>query len=303
MTADVSPVLSVHGLCKSFGQQAVLRDVHLQVERGQLIGLVGKNGAGKSTMLRILVGIGRRNSGQVSVLGRDPANDPLGIRQHCCYLPGETSVYHGMTGQQFLDFALSFYPRVQKDLLGELRDLFDLPLHKKVRGYSAGMKQKLALMATLTPDVELYLLDEPDRALDASVRFQLRDLLGRLRDAGRTLVLSSHHLAEVETLANRLEFLLDGTMVDEDSIRRARARLQKRFRLRLRQPTELPAGLVVLETEPDGTLVLEADGDPMQSLSALPADSVLSIELGIARLEELYQLLLAQTNAPREPKP
>ena len=116
-------------------------------------------------------------------------------------------------------------------------------------------------------------------------------------------MLSSHHLAEVETLANRLEFLLDGTMVDEGSIRRARARLQKRFRLRLRQPTELPAGLVVLETEPDGTLVLEADGDPMQSLSALPADSVLSIELGIARLEELYQLLLAQTNAPREPKP
>ena len=158
-------------------------------------------------------------------------------------------------------------------------------------------------MATLVPDVELYLLDEPDRALDASVRLQLRDLLGRLRDAGRTLVLSSHHLSEVETLANRLEFLLAGTMVDEQSIHKARTRLQQRLRVRLREQTKLPAELVVLKTEPDGTLLLEAEGNPMHSLSALPADSILSIELGIARLEELYQLLLAQTDVQQESNP
>jgi len=293
MTALADPILDVRGLKKSFGGREILHGIDLGMQRGQLIGLVGKNGAGKSTLLRILTGISPRNSGQLSVVGLDPATESLQVRRRCCYLPGETSVYHGMTGQQFLDFALSFYPRLQKSLLHDLLDLFQLPLQHKVRSYSAGMKQKLAILATLVPDVDLFLLDEPDRALDASMRFQLRDLLGRLRNDGRSLLLSSHHLSEVEALADRLEFLLDGRMVSEASIAAARARLKRRVRVRLREGTTLPAGVTLTQTETDGTMVLETPGEPMRSLAGLAPGSILSLELGIARLEELYKLLLA----------
>ena len=128
-----------------------------------------------------------------------------------------------MTGASFLKFALGFYPDHSLDLKDRLLEQFDLPLNKKVRSYSAGMKQKLMLIATLVPDVDLYLLDEPDRALDASVRFYLRDVLREMKDTGKTIVLSSHHLSEVETLADRLEFLLNGRLVPESRLARARA--------------------------------------------------------------------------------
>jgi ABC-2 type transport system ATP-binding protein len=285
--------IDVRGLDKSFGKKPVLQQLSLQVHRGELVGLVGPNGAGKSTLLRTLVGLVRATAGTVSVLGLDPATASLPIRRRCCYLPGETSVYQEMTGQQFLDFALSFHPARQPDVEQRLLELFGLPLQQKVRSYSAGMKQKLAVLATLAPDVEIYILDEPDRALDATVRFALRPVLLYLKARGKTLLLSSHHLSEVETLADRMEFLVDGRIVDAAAVAAARQRLARHLRLRLVPGTPLPDGARVLATEPDGTLQLEVDEPPMRFLQRLPPDAVLAAELGVVRLEELYQLLLS----------
>jgi ABC-2 type transport system ATP-binding protein len=252
---------------------------------------VGPNGAGKSTLLRILVGVVQRSQGRVSVLGLDPAAAALAIRRRCCYLPGETSVYQQMTGRRFLDFALGFYPSRHEDLLERLLADFELPLHLHVRSYSAGMKQKLALLATLVPDVEVYLLDEPDRALDASVRFRLRDILRELHGRGRTIVLSSHHLSEVENLADRMVFLVGGHTIPASLVERARLQLRRRIRLQVQPGTELPPGATLQHRDPDGTLVLAATGEPLEWLRALPPARVLSAEVGVVRLEELYQLL------------
>jgi ABC-2 type transport system ATP-binding protein len=286
--------IRIAGLQKSYGARAVLRGIDLRVARGQLVGLIGPNGAGKSTLLRTLVGLVPRNAGKVAVLDLDPASESLAIRRRSCYLPGETSVYAQMTGQQFLDFALSFYPRRADARLRALLDGFQLPLAQRVRSYSAGMKQKLAVAATLAPDVELYLLDEPDRALDASVRFFLRDVLRAMKNAGMTIVLSSHHLTEVETLADRIDFLLDGQIVAPTTVAAARTRLQRRLRLRLADGTALPAGAEVLAHEPDGTLVIETAVGPVAWLRGLDPASVRMAEVGVARLEDLYRLLLVE---------
>jgi ABC-2 type transport system ATP-binding protein len=147
---------------------------------------------------------------------------------------------------------------------------------------------------TLAPDVDLYLLDEPDRALDASVRFFLRDVLRAMKQAGKTIVLSSHHLAEVETLADRIDFLLDGRIVAPATVAAARTRLQQRLRLRLADGVGLPAGAQQLAREPDGTLVLETEGSPLSWLRELDPASVHMAEVGVARLEDLYRLLLAE---------
>lgn len=285
------------GLSKRYGDRTVLHGVDFRVERGALVGLIGPNGAGKSTMLRAFVGMIRRDGGDVRVLDLDPATDGLEVRRLVAYLPGETSVYHQMTGQQFLDFALSFHARRQERLARDLVDLFQLPLQRRVRSYSAGMKQKLAILATLVPDVQLYLLDEPDRALDASVRFELRAVLQQLVRDGRTILLSSHHLSEVETLAHRLEFLLAGRLVDATRIEAVRGRLRRRVRLRLTAGQTLPPGSRLLGTEPDDTIVLETDGPPLEFLRLLPPAAVLAAEIGMVRLEELYQLLLDANGA------
>ena len=292
-TVHTAPAIHVEGLGRSFGPKEALRGLSLTVAPGELLGIVGPNGAGKSTLLRVLTGLVRRDRGTVSVLGMDPAHDGLAIRRRCSYLPGETSVYQQMTGRGFLDFAWSFHGAVQQDVVDRLQELFRLPLQARVRSYSAGMKQKLAVLAALAPDVDVYLLDEPDRALDASVRHDLRTVLRDLHGRRKTILLSSHHLGEVETLAGRLVFVVGGGVVPQETVAAARTRLARRLRLRLGNEVVLPVGARVLAREADGVLLLETSEHPLQWLRGLDAEAVLEAEVGVLRLEDLYQELLA----------
>src|SRR5262245_15188553 len=149
----MTPVVTMRGVAKSFGTRAVLRDADLEIGAGEVVGLLGPNGAGKSTCLRLLVGLVFRDAGALAVHGLDPATQSLAIRRKTAYLPGETAVYTNMTGAEFLEFALGFYERRDAALERQLLTDFALPLQQSVRTYSAGMKQKLALLAALVPDV------------------------------------------------------------------------------------------------------------------------------------------------------
>ena len=290
------PLVQIAELVKTFGKKLVLDRVAFQLEAGEVVGFVGPNGAGKSTCMRCLVGLVFPEGGTVRVLGMSPDRSAVDIRRQCCYLPGETSIYRGMSGREFLEFAVHVYPRQQEDILELMLDRFGLPMKQKVRNYSAGMKQKLALMATLTPDVPLYLLDEPDRALDATSRFFLRELLLRLRDRGKTILLSSHHLAEVESIAHRLVFLIGGCIVPEQQVDAARQELRQQIRIRLRDGSPTPPGAEELAREPDGTILLRTPGNPIHWLRGLEADQVLSAEVGITRLEDLYRKLTGDSS-------
>lgn len=294
-----APVLDLVAVQKHFGAVQVLRGIDLRVERGEFLGLVAPNGAGKSTLLRLLIGMHRRTSGQCSVFALDPDQSSLAIRSRTSYLPGETSVYQQMTGASFLQFAQSFHRGRDAAIERRLVELFALPLQARVRSYSAGMKQKLAILAALSVEVELYLLDEPDRALDATMRMELRQVLRDLHDAGKTLVLSSHHLEELQALATRLQFLRSGTLVPDAEVERTRTQLQRRFRLRLARDLPLPAGATILRREGDGTLLLEVGDSPAAWLHTLPPDAVRAAELGNARLEDLYEVLFLQQPAAR----
>ena len=289
--------VSVRGAQKAFRGKAALRAADLAVAAGSIHGFVGPNGAGKTTCLRLLVGLLQRDGGDVDVLGLDPRRQSLQIRRRCAYLPGETSLYPYLTGAEFLAFAMSFYPRGDEATLAALQAEWPLPLERKVRTYSAGMKQKLALFATLVPDVELYVLDEPDRALDATARLFLRDLMRTVHARGKTILLSSHHLAEVEALAGKLTFLMDGATVPDARVEAARARLREELRVRLRPGTTLPDGVVDLREDHDGTLRVRTAGDPLAWVRQIDRDAVQAVELGVTRLEDLYQALTSDSHA------
>jgi len=284
-------VVELSKVGKIFGDRQVLSDVTMHVDRGEVVGFVGPNGAGKTTSLRILVGLSFRDCGSVQVLGMDPEPDALSIRRRCCYLPGETSLYHNLTGREVLDFSLGFYGSIDTAFERRIREAFGLPLEQKVRKYSAGMKQQLALMATLIPDVELYILDEPDRNLDPAARWVLRDLIADLQQRQKSVIFSSHHLAELDAVAKRLVFLLDGEIVDPAEIDAARRALRTELRLRLTGGTELPGGTDSVHREPDGTLRVRTKGEPLTWLSQIDSAHVVSVEVGATRLDRIYQVL------------
>lgn len=295
----MNPAVRVTGLTKRFGEKLALHELGFEAQTGEILGFVGPNGAGKSTCLRILLGILECDAGAVSVLGHDPRTASLEIRRRCSYLPGETSVYAFMTGAEFLDFALGFHAR-RLPLPERANSAFALPLHKKVRTYSAGMKQKLALLATLCVDVELYVLDEPDRALDATARLELREVLRAMRSEGRTILLSSHHLAEVDALADRTVFVFDGHAVPTERVDAARELLRREVRLRLVRDVELPDGTESVVRDPDGSLRVRTVAAPLVWLSRLDPELVAAAELGSIRLEDLYRVLGDEPTPPTE---
>ncbi len=294
----MSTALELRSVRKAFRGKPALRAADLCVETGTIHGFVGPNGAGKTTCLRLLVGLLQRDDGDLAVFGLDPRTHALAIRRRCAYLPGETSLYPYLTGGEFLDFALSFYPSHDAGTRRAMQAAWPLPLERKVRTYSAGMKQKLALLATLVPDVELYVLDEPDRALDATARLFLRDRLRELQARGKTILLSSHHLADVEALASKLTFLMDGSTVPAARVETARARLREELRIRVRQDTVLPDGTCEVVPDHDGTLRIKTAGDPLAWVQRVDREALLSVEMGVTRLEDLYQMLTAEAEAP-----
>ena len=293
----MTTTIDVRSLRKAYGGRAVVDGVDLRVEPGRIIGFVGPNGAGKTTCLRCLVGLIQADAGHVRVLGLDPASDSLRVRRLASYLPGETSVYRQMTAREFLRLALKFYPRVHDDLIERMTALFELPMHRPVRAFSAGMKQKLALMAALGPRVPLYILDEPDRALDASVRLILRELLVELRNRGASTLLSSHHLAEVEAVCDETVFIVGGQTIHPRRVDEVRHKLRRRLVLTLwpGKQIDLPTGFGKVQL-PDGRIAVTAtasEADPLQLLAQLPPDAIESAEVGATRLEAIYQELTA----------
>jgi ABC-2 type transport system ATP-binding protein len=219
-----APAIAVSRVQKAFGPKVVLRAVTLAVAPGELLGLVGPNGAGKSTLLRTLLGLVPRDGGDVAVLGLDPRTASLAIRQRTCYLPGETGVYQQMTGAQFLRFALGFYPAHDVDLRERLLTGFALPLQQKVRSYSAGMKQKLALAGALLHQPALLMLDEPLTGLDAHAARLVKDLLRQHVQSGGSVLLTTHILEVAERLADRIGIITRGELISEGTLAELRSR-------------------------------------------------------------------------------
>lgn len=288
------PVLRVEALSKSFGASTVLRSASLEVAAGSVLGFVGPNGAGKSTCLRCILGICFPDSGRVTLDGIDAVADPLAARARTGYLPGETSLYGGMTGEALLRFGLAFHGRKNEDLLTHLLERFRLPIERKARTYSAGQKQLLGICLALVPDVPLYILDEPDKALDATMRHELRKVLRSLEERGKALLISSHHIAELEGLASDYVFLLDGNVIGDERIERERSRLLGEVRATFaKEPEalELPEGTEVRRDDDVWIFTAAARVSVEDIVSKLLPLHPKSLDYGHASLQDIYEAL------------
>ncbi|MCK8615445.1 ABC transporter ATP-binding protein [Gordonia sp. C13] len=205
--------VDVRGLRKSFGRFEALRGLDLTVRRGEVHGFLGPNGAGKSTTIRVLLGLLRADAGEVRLLGGDPWRDVVELHRRLAYVPGDVSLWPSMTGGEMIDLLGAMRGGLDEERRADLVRRFELDTTKRGRQYSKGNRQKVAIVAALASDVELLILDEPTSGLDPLMESVFQDVVGEAKSRGTTVLLSSHILAEAETLADRLSIIRDGAIV------------------------------------------------------------------------------------------
>ncbi|MEE6262996.1 ABC transporter ATP-binding protein [Plantactinospora sonchi] len=210
--------ISVAGLVKTFGTTRALDELDLTVRTGEVHGFLGPNGAGKSTTIRILLGLLRRDAGEVSVLGGDPWREAVPLHRRLAYVPGDVNLWPNLSGGEAIDLFGALRGGLDRKRRDELLRRFDLDPTKKCRTYSKGNRQKVAIVAAFASDVELLVLDEPTSGLDPLMEAVFREHVRGLRDAGRTVLLSSHVMSEVEALCDRVSIIRAGRTVESGTL-------------------------------------------------------------------------------------
>ncbi|HEX4721388.1 MAG TPA: ABC transporter ATP-binding protein [Pseudonocardiaceae bacterium] len=214
----MSSAIAISGLHKSFGRTKALDGLDLIVDVGEVHGFLGPNGAGKSTTIRVLLGLLRSDAGTVSLLDGDPWRDATALHSRLAYVPGDVTLWPNLTGGEVIDLLGTLRGGLNAKRKAELLERFDLDPTKKGRGYSKGNRQKVALVAALASDVELLLLDEPTSGLDPLMEAVFRECIAEERGNGRTVLLSSHILAEVEALCDRVSIVRNGRVADSGTL-------------------------------------------------------------------------------------
>jgi ABC-2 type transport system ATP-binding protein len=207
---------------KSFGQVRALDGLDLEVITGEVHGFLGPNGAGKTTTIRILLGLLRHDAGTASLLGGDPWSEATELHRRLAYVPGDVVLWPHLTGGEVIDLLGRLRGGLDTGKRARLLEQFDLDPTKKGRTYSKGNRQKVALVAALASNVELLILDEPTAGLDPLMEAQFRKCIEEDRDNGRTVLLASHILAEVEALCDRISIVRKGKTVETGTLAQLR---------------------------------------------------------------------------------
>ncbi|MFJ4913009.1 ATP-binding cassette domain-containing protein [Streptomyces sp. NPDC088726] len=287
----MTKAITVAGLHKSFGRTHALDGLDLTVESGEVHGFLGPNGSGKSTTIRVLLGLLRADSGAAQLLGRDPWRDAVELHRRVAYVPGDVTLWRNLSGGEVIDL----YGRLRGGLddarRAELVERFELDPTKKGRTYSKGNRQKVALVAAFASDVDLLILDEPTSGLDPLMEGVFQSCVAEERERGRTVLLSSHILSEVESLCDRVSIIRQGRTVETGSLAGMRHLTRTNIKAELAgEPAGLSGLPGVHALDVRGREVsLQVDTDKLDGvLRSLTASGVRSLTSTPPTLEELF---------------
>ncbi|MBS41943.1 MAG: ABC transporter ATP-binding protein [Nocardioides sp.] len=285
------PALDVHGLVKTFGSFRALDGLDLTVVPGEVHGFLGPNGAGKSTTIRVVLGLLRAGAGQVTLLGGDPWRDAAALHRRLAYVPGDVALWPHLTGGETIDLLARLHGGVDEQRRAELVERFELDPTKRGRSYSKGNRQKVALVAALAADVELLVLDEPTSGLDPLMEATFTECVRERREQGCAVLLSSHILAEVEHLADRVSIIRNGRTVESGTLDDLRHLTRTSVQAELAGDPPALAGVPgIHDLEVDGhRVVCEVDTPALDGLlRALTSVGVTSLVCQPPTLEELF---------------
>src|SRR5690349_17058539 len=247
--------LRAAGLTRRYGSVRALDGLDLEVGVGEVHAFLGPNGAGKTTTIRILLGLLRKDGGEVSLLGGDPWRDAVELHRRLAYVPGDVTLWPSLTGGEIIDLLGDLRGGIETGRRQALTQQFDLDPTKRARAYSRGNRQKVALVAALASRAELLLLDEPTAGLDPLMEATFRECVNDERREGRTILLSSHILAEAEALADRVTIIRDGRAMETGTLAEMRHLATISVEAELAEPVELSGIAGVHELTVTGTVV------------------------------------------------
>jgi ABC-2 type transport system ATP-binding protein len=293
MTAEADVAVRIRGLAKRFGKVQALAPLDLDIRRGEVLGCLGENGAGKTTLIRLLLGLIRPTGGRAEIFGMDAFGQAARCHARLAYVPGETSLWPGLTGGKTLRLLGRLHGGIDTGYQAQLIETFRLDPQRLVGSYSKGNRQKISLIAALSTRANLLLLDEPTSGLDPLMEEAFRDCVRAARQRGQTVLLSSHLLSEVEALCDRVAVLRRGTLIDLGTLEQLRrlSALQVQISFAGTPPDlrDVP-GVTGLITH-RGTVRLELRGPVEPLLQAIAGHQVRQL---LSQEPSLEQLFLAE---------
>jgi len=278
-------------LTKKFGKFTALDGIDLQVNEGEVFGCIGPNGAGKTTTIRVLLGILKATSGSATVFGMDAWKDAVEIHKRIAYVPGDVNLWPNLTGGEVVDLFVSLRGKLDRARREKLLEMFDLDPSKKCRTYSKGNRQKVALVAALASDADLYILDEPTSGLDPLMEQVFQACVFDLKKQGKGIFLSSHIMSEVEKLCDRIAIIREGMIVETGTL----AEMRHLTRMTMTVQTERPMeGLAQVKgvhgiAQDQDVLTFQVDSDEIGGVvSYIGQYGVKKLESAPPTLEDLF---------------
>lgn len=289
-------VIEINGLTKSYGKTQALRGIDLSVKQGEVYGFIGMNGAGKSTTIRILLGMLKKDGGEVKLLGADPFKDCVKLHKRLAYIPSEINPWADLSGGEVIDLLSGMRGKTDSKQRADLIERFQFDPSKKCRSYSKGNRQKVALIAALVSDVELYIFDEPTSGLDPLMESVFQDCVREMKACGKTVFLSSHILAEVEKLCDRVTIIKEGRIVESGSLRELQQLSRRIINVECARPIlglQLP-GVYDLRCERNKAS-FSVDAETLNdALKKLTEYETISLRCALPELEDLFLHYYAQ---------
>ncbi|HJF30156.1 MAG TPA: ABC transporter ATP-binding protein [Sporosarcina psychrophila] len=284
-------VLRTTNLTKKFGAFTALDGVNIELKKGEIFGFIGPNGAGKSTTIRVLLGILKASGGEVEIFGKDAWTDAVEIHKRIAYVPGDVNLWPNLTGGEVIDLFVKLRGTNKKSRREELIKKFDLDPTKKCRTYSKGNRQKVALIAAFASDADLYILDEPTSGLDPLMEHVFQECVLDVKRAGKTVLLSSHILSEVEKLCDRVGIIRQGKIIETGSLRELRHLTRTNLLVETKQPiTSLATIKGVYDCkEQNQALSLQVETEAMDAvMKHISQFGIVKLESTQPTLEDLF---------------
>lgn len=284
-------MVDMQNVVKDFGKVRALDRVSIQVNKGEIYGFIGPNGAGKTTTIRVLLGILKASDGAASIFGKDVWKDAVEIHKRIAFVPGDVNLWPNLTGGEVIDLFVRLRRGKQRRYREELIQRYDLDPSKKCRTYSKGNRQKVALVAAFAADAELYILDEPTSGLDPLMEQVFQESVMEVKKEGKSVLLSSHILSEVEKLCDKVSIIRQGKIIDTGTLDQLRHLSRTNVKVRTEKPLRGLKGsphIHDLRREANRVAFSVDAGDLGRVIAYLSKFNILNLDCTPPSLEELF---------------
>jgi len=279
-------VIETKNLTKYYGKIKGVENLSFSVRKGEIFGFLGPNGAGKTTTIRTLLGYLHPTKGEAYIFGKNIDGNIVEIKREVGYIPGDLSIYGHMTGREFLNYFASLR-NTKMVLLDELLKVFEVPLERKIKGYSKGMKQKLGIIQAFMDDPEIVIMDEPTSGLDPLLQQKFYDFLHEQKKKGKTVFFSSHVLSEVDKICDRIGIIRNGKIVALEDVETLKGKMGKMIRVKIKEKPETFKGPKNMKIK-DGWIEFVTNDDVDRWIKLLSKYTIVDLEIAEFSLEDIF---------------